>query len=233
MLAIYKREIKSFFTTPIGYVVLGINYFFLGFFFAYQYNYSFADITFTFNQMFSIGLFLFPIITMRLMSEERRQKTDQALLTSPVGLWGIVLGKYLAALTVYAISYAPTLIYMMILKSHATVSWRMYLSCLLGTLLLGAAIISAGLLISALTESQIVAAVGTYAISLFIMLMDNFAELINVSFFQKISGWLSFQGRYNTFVTGVIDTSNILFFLSFAAVFLFLTVRTLEKRRYA
>lgn len=233
MQAIYKREIKSFFTTPIGYVVLGINYFFLGFFFSYQFNYSYADITFTFTQMFSISLFLFPIITMRLMSEEKRQKTDQALLTSPVGLWGIVLGKYFAALTVFAIGYAPTLLYMMILSSHATVNWLMYLSCLLGTLLLGAAIIAAGLLISALTESQIVAAVGTYAISLFIMLLDSFAELINVSFFQTVVGWLSFQGRYNTFITGVIDVSNILFFLSFAAVFLFLSVRVLEKRRYA
>lgn len=233
MQAIYKREIKSFFTTPIGYVILGIYYFFLGFFFSYQFYFSYADITFTFTQMFSISLFLFPIITMRLMSEEKRQKTDQALLTSPIGLWSIVLGKYFAALTVFAIGYAPTLLYMMILSAHATVNWLMYLCCLLGTLLLGAAIIAAGLLISELTESQIVAAVGTYAISLFIMLLDSFAELISFSFFQSLVSWLSFQGRYNTFVTGVIDVSNILFFLSFAAIFLFLSVRVLEKRRYA
>lgn len=233
MQAIYKREMHSFFTTPIGYVILGIYYFFLGFFFAYQFNYSYADITFTFTQMFSINLFLIPIITMRLMSEEKRQKTDQALLTAPVGLWGIILGKYFAALTIYALGYAPTVIYMMILSAHASVNWLMYLCCLLGTLLLGAAILAAGLLISTLTESQIVAAVGTYAVALFILLLDSFAELINFSFMQTVVGWLSFQGRYNTFITGIIDFTNILFFSGFAAVFLFLSVRALEKRRYA
>lgn len=233
MHAIYKREMKSFFTSPIGYVILGIFYFFLGFFFAYQYKFGYADVTFTFSQMFSISLFVIPIITMRLLSEEKRQKTDQALLTSPVSLWGIVLGKYFAALTIFAIGYAPTLIYMMILSSNASVNWMMYLGCLLGTLLLGASITAAGLFISGLTESQVVAAVGTFAVSLFIMLLDTFAELINFSFIQKSVEWFSFNGRYNTFMTGVIDYSNILFFISFASVFLFLSVRVLEKRRYA
>ncbi len=231
--AIYKREMRAFFTSPIGYVILGIFYFFLGFFFTYQFQYGYADVTFTFSQMFSISLFLIPIITMRLLSEEKRQKTDQALLTAPVSLWGIVLGKFFAALTLFGIGYAPTLLNTMILSSYTSIDWSMYLGNLLGALLLGASIIAAGLFISGLTESQIVAAIATFAVSLFIMMLDSFSELINISFVQKIIEWFSFNGRYNTFMTGIIDFSNILFFVSFAAIFLFLSVRVLEKRRYA
>ncbi|MBQ7288622.1 MAG: ABC-2 transporter permease [Clostridia bacterium] len=233
MQAIYKREFKSFFTSPIGYVILGIFYFFLGFFFAYQFKYGYADVTFTFSQMFSISLFIVPIITMRLMSEDKRQKTDQALLTSPVSLWGIVLGKYFAALTVFALGYLPTLLHTMILSSYTTVEWLLYFGNLLGALLLGASMIAAGLFISGLTESQIVAAVSTFALSLLIMLLDSFAELITAGFFQKLVEWFSFSGRYNAFMTGIVDIPNLLFFISFAAIFLFLSVRVLEKRRYA
>ena len=233
MAAIYKREVKAFFSTPIGYVVLGAFYFFLGFFFAYQFNYGYAALTFTFSQMFSITLFLIPIITMRLMSEERRQKTDQALLTAPVSLWGIVLGKYFAALTIFALGYAPTILHTMILSSYTSVNWLLYLGNLLGVLLLGASIIAVGLFISGLTESQIVAAICTFAVSLFIILLDSFSELVNVSFIKKLIEWFSFSGRYNSFMNGIMDCSNILFFVSFAAIFLFLSVRLLEKRRYA
>ncbi len=231
--AIYKRELKSFFNSPIGYVILGAFYLFLGFFFAYQFGYGYAEVTFTFSRMFTITMFVIPVITMRLLSEEKRQKTDQALLTAPVGLWSIVLGKYFAALTVFALGYAPTLLHTMILSSYTTVDWLLYIGNILGVLLLGAAITAVGLFISGLTESQIVAAVCTFAVSLFAMLLDTFAELITISLLKKILDWLSLYGRYNAFVTGIIDYSNLFFFVSFSALFLFLTVRVLEKRRYA
>lgn len=231
--AIYKREMRSFFTSPIGYVILGIFYFFLGLLFSYQFSYSYAEITYTFSGMYTIILFVIPVITMRLMSEEKRQKTDQALLTAPVSLWGIVLGKFFAASSLLAAGFAPTLFYMMILSSYATVDWLLYIGNLLGTFLLGVSIIAVGLFISCLTESQIVAAVGGFAFSLFISFIDSLVELIDLSFVQKTVEWFSFNGRYNAFMTGIIDFSNILFFVSFAAIFLFLSVRVLEKRRYA
>lgn len=231
--AIFKREFKSFFHSPIGYVILAIFYFFLGLFFTYQFSYGYSDVTFTFSEMFSITVFVIPIITMRLMSDEKRQKTDQAFLTAPVSLWGIIGGKFFAAVCMIALGFLPTVVFTMILSSYASVDWLVYFGNLFGVLLLGSALSAIGIFISSLTESQVVAAVGTFAVSLFIMMLDTFSDILNISFLTKFSEWLSFAGRYNAFVNGVFDYSNIVFFLSFAAVFLFLSVRVLEKRRYA
>lgn len=233
MLAIFKREFKSYFISPIGYVILAVFLVFSGFYFSYMYSNGYPDITFVFSQMFPITLFIVPIITMRLMSEDRRQKVDQALLTAPVKLTSIILGKFLAALAVFALGYANTLIFQIIVCFYVNVNWLVYIGNLLGILLLGMALIAIGLFISALTESQVVAAVGTFAISMFILMLDNLAKTLNITAVTKVSDWISFSGRYNTFVSGVFDYSNFIFFISIAAVFLFLAVRSLEKKRWA
>ncbi len=230
--AIFKREFKAYFTSPIGYVILAVFMFFSGLYFSYLYMYGYADISFVFSQMFTIVLFVVPIITMRTMSEDRRQKVDQALLTAPVSLTSVVMGKFLAALCVFALGFVPTFVFQLIFSMYLTPQWLIYFGNMVGILLFGGAMIAAGVFISSLTESQMVAAIGSFALSLFVLMMDTFASVINLPFVTKVAEWLSFSGRYNTFVSGVFDYANVLFFVGFAAIFLFLTVRVLDKKRW-
>ncbi|HHW45726.1 MAG TPA: ABC transporter [Clostridiales bacterium] len=233
MLAIFKREIRAYFVSPIGYVVIVLFLLFSGYFFSFQYSLGSPDLSFVFSQMFSIVLFVIPILTMRLMSEDKRLKVDQALLTAPIRLSSIVLGKFFAAMVVFLIGFSGTLVFQLIISAYVSPNWIVYFGNLLGILLLGSALISIGIFVSSLTESQMVAAVASFAISLFVMLLDTFAEIINISIVKKIADWVSFLGRYEAFTNGIFDYSNVVFFLSFAAVFLFLTVRMLEKKRWA
>lgn len=233
MTAIFKREIKNYFSSPLGYVVLAALFFFSGIFFTMIYSFGFGDISYVFSSMFTIIMFAVPILTMRLISEELKQKTDQALLTAPVSITGIVMGKFLAALSIFALGFAPTLVYQIILAFNLSLNWLLYFSTLLGVLLYGAALISIGLFISSLTESQVVSAVLGIVVSMLIALMDGFSTMINNEVISAFVSKLSFTGRFETFSAGILDFSNIIFFLSICAVFIFLTIRALEKKRWA
>lgn len=236
MSAIYKRELRAYFSSPLGYTILAALAFFSGLFFSALYSSGYGDVAVVFSNMFTIIMFAVPILTMRLMSEERKQKTDQALLTAPVSLWGIVLGKFFAASTIYALAFSPTLIFQIIFAANISsysVNWLIYISVLLGVLLYGGALIAIGLFISSTTESQVVSAVLGIVASLLIGLMDSFASMLNNATLTKIVSYVSFSARYETFATGIIDISNIIFFVSVIGAFCFLTVRTLEKRRWA
>ncbi len=233
MSAVFKREFKNYFSSPLGYVVLASLFFFSGIFFTMIYSYGFGDISYVFSSMFTIIMFAVPILTMRLISEELKQKTDQALLTAPVSITGIVMGKFFAALAIFGIGFAPTLIYQLIFAANLSLNWLLYLSTLMGVLLYGAALISIGLFISSLTESQVVSAVLGIVVSMLIALMDGFSSMISNSFIAGFVEKLSFMGRFESFAAGIFDFSNVIFFLSVCAVFIFLTVRALEKKRWA
>lgn len=233
MLAIFKRELRAYFISPVGYVVIILFLLFSGYFFSFQFSMGSPDLSFVFSQMFTITLFVMPILTMRLMSEDKRQKVDQALLTAPVKLSAIVLGKFFAALVVFMLGFSGTLIYQLIITAYVSPNWIVYIGNLVGIMMLGSALISVGIFVSSLTESQMVAAVASFAISLFLMLLDTFASIVNIGIVKKIADWVSFLGRYESFTAGIFDYSNVVFFLSFTAVFLFLTVRMLEKKRWA
>lgn len=236
MSAIFKREFKSYFQNPIGYVILAIYLFFSGFFFANMFSYGYPYISFIFSQMFTIIMFTIPIITMRSMSEDKRQKTDQALLTAPVKLGSIVLGKFSAALAFFLVAFSEVVLFQIILAFMATPDMASFFGNLIGLILFGSALISVGIFISAMTESQTVSAIGSFAVSLILILMDSlssFAESQGWTFISNIVEWISFSGRYNTFTEGIIDLSNIVFFISFTGIFLFLTTRVLEKKRYS
>lgn len=233
MLAILKREFKSYFTSPIGYVCLAVFVAFEGFYFSILYSAGYPDVSYVFSGMFTIALFIIPILTMRLLSEDKRQKVDQALLTAPVELWSIALGKFLAALSVFALGFSPTLIYQLILQAISTPDWLVFFGNYLGMILMGASLISLGLFISSLTESQVVSAVGSFAVSLALLSLDSLSSVANSSIVDSIVSWISFSARYSAFVSGTFDFTNLIFFVSFTAVFLFLTVRMLEKKRYS
>ena len=155
MSAILRREFATYFRAPLGYIYLAIFYFFGGQFFSQILYYQMNSIETIFSSLFSILMFTIPLLTMRLMSEDKKLKTDQALLTAPVSLNGIVWGKFLAAFALFGIGIAVTVVYFLILSSMATPQWNIFLGNLLGLILLGAALISIGLFISSLTESPV------------------------------------------------------------------------------
>ena len=231
--AVFKRELKGYFISPIGYLVIGLYAALYIILFHGLYQVGLPQVSMLFNYSFILTLFLMPILTMRSFSEERRQKTDQALLTAPVGLTAIVMGKFFAALTVFALAQVITLVMSLIFAFHVTVDLLGLFCCLLGSVLVAASLIAAGIFLSCLTDSQVLAAVGGIGVSVLLATMDTLVSVINVDFISTIAEWISFTGRFNTFCTGVLDYANLAFFLSFTAVFLFLTVRVQEKRRWA
>ena len=231
--AVFKRELKGYFISPIGYLVIGLYAALYIILFHGLYQVGLPQVSMLFNYSFILTLFLMPILTMRSFSEERRQKTDQALLTAPVGLTAIVMGKFFAALTVFALAQVITLVMSLIFAFHVTVDLLGLFCCLLGSVLVAASLIAAGIFLSCLTDSQVLAAVGGIGVSVLLATMDTLVSVINVDFISTIAEWISFTGRFNTFCTGGLDYANLAFFLSFTAVFLFLTVRVQEKRRWA
>lgn len=235
MTAVFKREFRSFFTSPVGYVVLAVLFCFSGyFFFVYNLASGSADMSSVYGNLFTIVLLLvLPVLTMRLFSDEKRQKTDQALLTAPTSLTGIVVGKFLSALLMFAIGLSITIVYAVVIAVQVTPGWMVIIGNLLGLLLLGGMVISIGMLISSLTESQFIAALGTFVVSFALLMIDNLKYLFNASWLATIVDFLSINQRYNDFTIGVIHYDDILFFLSMQVLFLFLTVRVLDRKRWS
>lgn len=233
MLAILKREMRNYFTSPIGYVYLAVFYFFAGFyFFSSTVLPNTTDLSNVFSSLFIIALFVLPILTMRLMSEDLKNKTDQALLTAPVSLFSLVMGKYLAALAMFVIGISVTLAYALVIALFTPPDWAMLAGHFIGLLLLGSALAAIGMFISSLTENQVVAAAGAFAASLGLMLVDGLSSLTQNDLLKKVMDGLSFNSHYTSFTQGMLSFKDVVFFLSICAVFSFLTVRVFEKRRW-
>lgn len=233
--AVFRRELRSFFTNPIGYVVLAVMFCVSGyFFFSYNLSANSADLTTVYIRLFSVVMLALPFLTMRLFSEEKRQKSDQALLTAPVSLTGIVMGKFLATLLLYIIGLSITLVYAVVIAlGKAIPDWTLIISNYLGLALVGGLIIAVGVFVSALTESQVIAAVGTLAVSLMLMSVNMLGEIFaKFQWIASIADFLSVNVRYADFALGLIYYDNIFFFLSLQALFIFLTVRVLDKKRW-
>ncbi len=248
MLAVFKREFKSYFTNPLGFIILAVFYFLLGYMFTMYYSMGAPTVEYVVLSIASILLIIVPVITMRLFSDERRQKTDQVLFTAPVKLINIVLGKYFAALALYALGFAPTLVYQTIVATHVSVNWFYYLYAIIGILLFGAALIAVGMFISSLTESPIVSIIFTLVVNVFIMLSGGLASSITVptadNWYNKIIAWLAqrlvdflngmdFVSVLESFGNQAFAVKDVVFFVSIAAAFIFLTERSLEKRRWS
>ncbi len=233
MSAVFKREFKAYFSTPIGYIVLAAFYFFLGLYFYIIYSSGMPYVETTIIAMSTVAIFTMPVLTMRLMSEDRRQKVDQALLTAPVKLSSVVLGKFLAAFAVYAICYTPTVIFEIIVATKVSVNILTYLYALLGALLLGGALISIGMFISSLTESSVISAILTLLVNILVLYMSNFASMINIPWLASIFEKAAFITVFEGFGESVFSVNDVVYFLSIIAVFVFLSVRSLEKRRWS
>lgn len=234
MKAILKRELGAYFSSATAYVVLAVYFFFSGLFFNYYcFSMNSASLSYVFSNMFYVVMFIIPIITMKTFAEEKKQKSDQALLTSPTSLTEIVLGKFLGAFILFALCCAIFLVYAVVISFFASVQWSVTLCTLLGLLLLGAALISINVFISALTESMVVAAVIGMAVGLLINMMSFLIGQIQITWISTVLGKINFMNYYTNFTYGILSIVDVVFFLSVAALFLFFTIRVLEKRRWS
>lgn len=234
MTAIIKRELSAYFNAAVGYIVLAVYFFFSGWFFYLYCLYSdSASLSNVFSGMILIIVFLIPLTTMKSFAEEKRQKTDQALLTAPVNLTEIVMGKFIAAFLLYLLCNAIFLLYAVFIAFFTTPDWVAILTTLLGMLLMGAALIAIDLFISVLTESQAIAAIFAIGAGLLIYMIDTLAVHVDIEFFKNILYGISFSRHFYAFNYGVITLSGVVFFLSVTGLFLFLCVRMLEKRRWS
>jgi len=249
MLAIYKRELRSYFLTSVAYVYLATLFVFFGMFFLF--NNVLARVSYmgpapisgnfapVFGQMLIILLFLTPVLTMKLLSEERRQKTDQLLHTVPTSTFEIVLAKYLSALTVFSTGMVISMIYPALIHFMADAPVKSLISAYLGFYLVGACFIAICVFASAITESQFISALVGFGIILGMWFMEFLASYIKpdessffVTLFRTAFDSLAIVSRFSDFQSGIIKLASVIYYLSWAIFFLFLTMRTIDKRRW-
>ncbi len=236
MLAIYKREMRAYFTSPVGYMFSAI-FFAVSAFLFMIYNVQAGEDA-SYPAYFSMLLYLFiiiiPLLTMKLVSEERKMRTDQLITTSPVTLAGIVFGKYFAALTMFGgIFILTSIIYYIPLAMYGTPNLARYAGCVIGIFLIASAFIAIGIFISSLTENQFISALGTIAAIIFLLLVSALNSYINNEAIRMFLAGLSISTRYSYFASGIFSYDSLIYFISLSAVFLFLTIRVFEKRRWS
>jgi len=232
MKAIFQREFKSYFTSITGYAFAAFLLLIIGIYtmsvclvgYYPNYEYVLGNTAFIF-------LLIVPIVTMKTFAEERKQKTDQLLYALPLGMPRIVIGKYLALLAVFTVPLIPASLYPLILMQYGSLSLRVIFTAMLGFLLLGASLLAIGMFISSLTESQPLAAGITFLIILINFLSSSLASYLPIG--STLITALSLFDRLDNFVYGILNVGDIIFYLSAVALFLFLTVQSLEKRRWS
>ena len=234
MFAVWKREMQSYFLSPIAYVFVAAFLGVCGYFFAFNNvaTYS-AAFNSTMGNIAFVFMFLIPVLTMRLMSEDRRSKTDQLLLTAPVSLTQMVMGKYLAAVSVFTVALLCSLIYPLAMAIFGNPAWGEILTSYVGCFLLGASLVALGMFLSSLTDSQAIAAVTSLVVIMLLYVANMMTPYLNISWLSTIISWFSIYSRYDPFYAGRLDLPAIIYFISFSAVFVFLTIRTVEKRRWS
>jgi ABC-2 type transport system permease protein len=235
MLSIFKRDLRAMYTTPIGYVFGGIMLIVMYvMFYLTSLSSNIVDMYTLFTFMLSVMVFIIPVLTMRLMSEEQKQKTDQLLLTSPVSVTGIVLGKFLAALATFFITLAGSLLIPIIIFTFSEGASPWYIiGNYLAFIMAASSFISIGLFISSLTENMLVSAILSWAVFLGLLIIDVVTGYIDVRIIQVVLGWMSVFKRFGSFTMGIFDLGDFIYYVSVAIVFLFFTSRVLEKKRYS
>lgn len=232
MKAIIKKELRLYFATPIAYVFIGIFVCVSALLFSvFNLMYANSSISVIFSSLPYIFVIMIPILTMRLMSEERSLKTDQLLLTAPISVSAIILGKLIAALAVFGISMAFMLMYPVILSIYSTVEWGIVVTNYLGFFLMGAAFIAIGIFISSLTENQFVSAIITIAVLFLTFIVSYTIDPTGIAVVDIILDAVSIPKHFDTFFIGIIDLAEVIYYLSVVAVFVILTISRTEKRR--
>jgi ABC-2 type transport system permease protein len=248
VIAIAQKEWRSYFASPIGYVITGlfavlfgwIFYAYLSFFVRSSEQMSMGGGVPNVNQQMIAGLlqttatiilFVMPMITMRTYSEEKRSGTIELLLTSPVSDVQIILGKFFGAMGLYAAMLAVTVLYISILFFLGNPEWKPVIAGYLGLLLMGGCFIAVGLLVSSLTKNQIVAGIATFAVFLFLWVINWIGESAGPTG-REIVTYVSITDHFTDFARGVIDTKHVVYYLSFITFGLFLTAKSVDSERW-
>jgi ABC-2 type transport system permease protein len=230
--AIWKRELQSYFFTPMGYIFIGIFLLISSvlFFLSILRQHS-GDLPTFIGQMSYLWMLLSPILTMRLLAEERQKRTDQLLLTSPVSLTGIVMGKYLAAVTVLGITAATTLLYAMVVAIYGKVYPAELSVNYLGFILQGCCFAALDLYMSGCAATPANAAVLSFGANFLVWIIDLLEDQISIAWIAEVIRFLSLYHRNEAFLMGQLSWAGIIYEISFTAVFLAMTVHHLDRRR--
>lgn len=249
--AICKKEIKTYFTSPIAYVVITVFLVLAGFFFysliiwfnsqslqmarypnyLQQVNINQMIYSPLFHNMNIILLLMIPLLTMRLFSEEKKRQTDELLYTSPISINQIILGKYFASLFVLFIMLLLTGIFSIFTFAYGNPELAPILNGYLGLFLLGAAFMAAGIFFSSLTENQIVSAILTFGALLLFWIL-NWASFSAGGIWKDVLNYLSFLQHFDNMTQGILDTTDIVYYISFIFFGLFLTHSVIQSRRW-
>lgn len=236
MWAIYKRELKSYFRSFIGLLFVAVTLFFIGLYYTvYNLLNGYPYFAYTISSVIFLFMLSVPVLTMRILAEEKRSKTDQLILTAPVSVGGIVLGKYLALLTIFLIPTAISCIYPLIMAGFGSVPLgEAYLS-ILAFFLFGAAAIAIGVFISSLTESQVIAAVLSFAALFLGYMMSSICGIISSTgnLLTKLLGCFDMYTPFANLLEGTLNLGSVVYFVSLTVLLLFLTVQSIQKRRYS
>lgn len=287
MIAILGKEIKGYLTSMVGYVFIAFLLMVSGIYFtAYHLKGAYPKFAYTLNAVLVVFLIAVPILTMRILAEERKQKTDQLLLTAPVSVTEIVVGKYLALACIFLIVVLVLALYPLILSQFGSIPYGETYAALFGFWLMGCSFLAIGLYISSITESQVIAAVLTFLALFVCYLMEGIAGffpetssasflflavlvavlsfliqywtknkaisgifliaceavlivlyMVNATAFegviQDIFGVFDISGHFSEFASGIFDVIGVVYYLSIIGVFLFLTVESIQKRRWS
>lgn len=232
MSAIFWKEVKSYFYSPMAYILIGLFILLTSIFFIPNLVYGSGDFSYSIANMGFILLFIVPVLTMRILAEDRKNGTEVLLITSPASIASIVVGKYLAACFVFGVLTVLTFIYPIVLLSFGATFTVQLIGGYIGFILLGATFISVGVFASSLTENQIISVIISFVSLLIMWLAGELSTMIG-GFASKILDWFSLMSRYEDFSRGILGLSPVVYYLSFIAVFLFLTIRVIEKRRWS
>ena len=237
MLAIFKREMRSYFTTSLGYVFLVCTLLISAFIFWVTTFYSQTCDTSVYfaGAIFVLMLFL-PILTMKSFSDEKKTKTEQLLLTAPISTTQMVLGKFFSSVCMLVIFLALSLTFLLPLSSFVVEGSAINMALVFGNtmalLLVGMCFIAIGILVSSMTENQFAAIVVTIVILLFLFVINLFSSMIDTYAIRVVLDWVSIFSRYDYFTYGLFDIAALIYYITITAVILFLTVRVFESRKY-
>lgn len=233
MISVWKRELQGYFFTPVGYLFMGVFLVLSSVMFYVQIlAQRSSDLLVFFGQLSYLWMLLTPVLTMRLLAEERQKRTDQLLLTSPVSLGGIVLGKYLAAVTVMLATVALMLVYAVVVAMYGRVYPGEVMCGLVGFVLQGCAFIALDLFISGCAGNQVSAAVMAFGVNFALWILDVVEGAVNLPWAADVLRFFSLYARNEPFLMGQLSFASIGFDVTFTLACLVLTIHRLDSRRY-
>ncbi len=235
MTAIYKRELRAYLTSMVGCIVMaffiatgGLYFMVYNLLNGYAY-FSYALYSTTFFLMIAV-----PILTMRCFAEEKKNKTEQLLMTAPVSLTNVVLGKYFAMMTIFAVPNIVFCTMPLIISMYGESFFVVDYSAILAYYLLGSVFIAVGMFLSSLTESQVIAAITTLGVLYVLYMWDGIIEILPFTSLQNILGKFSLVDIFANFaIYQIFDVTGLIVYLSVSGIFVFLTIQTLQKRRWS